>query len=315
MINYVEISVIPVENLKKDILRTLLYYDIFGHPLTEDEIFSFLARNSISKEVFVKHLRELSESESSPFARRDGYYYVKPAADSINRRLEKESYSKKMWRSASFVTHIIKRFPFVRAVMVSGSLSKNSSDKKSDLDFLVITANNRLWISRTLLMLFKKIFLLNSYKFFCINYFITESNLEIEDKNIFTATEIATIKIIYNSDLLNKFIEQNKWITDYFPNYMLCDPMLHSPGCRVNNRRSIFQKLLELPYSGFIGNSLNNWLMKFTARHWEKKYAHLNESERNHMFRTKPDVSKTHPGNMQKRILAMYNEKLKEFNL
>lgn len=304
-----------MESLKNEILRTLLYYDIFSHPLTEDEIFSFLSRNSISKEVFVNHLREFSESEGSAFARKDGYYFVKPGAENIKRRLEKESYSKKMWRSASFVTHIIKRFPFVRAVMVSGSLSKNSSDKKSDLDFLVITANNRLWISRSLLMLFKKIFLFNSYKFFCINYFITESNLEIEDKNIFTATEIATVKVMYNSELLNKFIEQNKWITGYFPNYMLCDPVLHSPGCKVNNNNSIFQKLAELPYFGFIGNGLNNWLMRFTGRHWEKKYAHLSESERNHMFRTKPDVSKTHPGNMQKRILALYNEKLKEFNL
>jgi hypothetical protein len=96
---------------------------------------------------------------------------------------------------------------------------------------------------------------------------------------------------------------------------MLCDPVLHTPGCKINDRKSILQKLFELPFKGSAGNRLNLRFMKFTARHWEKKYAHLAESERSHMFRTKPNVSKTHPGNMQKRILSMYNEKLKEFNL
>jgi predicted nucleotidyltransferase len=99
-----------------------------------------------------------------------------------------------MWKLAGIVTHVIKRFPFVRGVFVTGSLSKNSSDSSSDLDFMVITRKGRLWIARTLLMLFKKIFLLNSYKYFCINFLLSEDNLEIEDKNVFTATEVMTVK-------------------------------------------------------------------------------------------------------------------------
>ncbi len=315
MIIYVEISAIKMEELKKNILKTLLYYDIFSHPLRSDEIFSFLPRNSIAKQNITDFLKETALVDNVPFAEKDGYYYIKPAADNVTKRIEKEKYSQKMWKRAALVTHIIKRFPFVRAVMVTGSLSKNSSDRTSDLDFMLITANNRLWIARTLLMLFKKIFFLNSYKFFCINYYITEDNLEITERNIFTATEIATIKATYNSELTHEFIKQNNWVKDFFPNYILCDPMLHTSGCTVNNKNSKIQSVTEFFFPDKLASYLDKKLMNITRNHWEKKYPHINKDERNQMFKSTKNVSKTHPGNMQKKILGLYTKKLQEFNL
>lgn len=304
-----------MEELKKNITKTLLYYDIFSHPLKPEEIFSFLPRNSIAKQEVTDFLKKAAESKTAPFAEKDGYYYIKPAEENVSRRIEKENYSLKMWKRAALVTHLIKRFPFVRAVFVTGSLSKNSSDPTSDLDFMLITAKNRLWISRTLLMLFKKIFFLNSYKFFCINYFITEDNLVITERNIFTATEIATIKATYNTELLNEFIRQNNWVKEYFPNYVLCDPMLHSSGCKANNRKSKFQRSIEFFIPGKIAAAIDNRLMCMTRKHWKKKYPQLPASERNHMFKSTENVSKTHPGNMQKKILGMYSQKLADHNL
>ena len=220
-----------------------------------------------------------------------------------------------MWKRAALVTHIIKRFPFVRAVMVTGSLSKNSSDIKSDLDFMLITANNRLWISRTLLMLFKKIFFLNSYKFFCLNYYITESSLTITERNIFTATEIATIKATYNAPLMEKFIHENNWVQDFFPNYDLCDPLLHTSGCKVNNRTSFIQRVFEFFIPSKLALILDKKFMEMTRSYWKKKYPHINKDERDHMFKSTESASKTHPGNMQKKILGLYTKKLQEFNL
>jgi len=304
-----------MEILKKNILKTLLYYDIFSHPLKDEEIFTFLPKNSIPKEKIRNLLKEFSGDEACWFAEKEGYYYIKPFEENIAKRILKENYSRKMWRAAAFVTHIIKRFPFVRAVMVTGSLSKNSSDRTSDLDFMVITAEDRLWVARTLLMLFKKIFLLNSYKYFCINYFITEKNLEIGEKNIFTATEIATIKATYNPDLMNEFIKINGWINGYFPNYVLCDPKLHESGCKVNNKKSRIQKAFEIFFKGIVGNKLNEYFMNMTIKHWDKKYSYIDKNERDHMFKSTTNVSKTHPNNMQKKILTAYDRKLKEFNL
>ena len=303
-----------MDSLKENILKTLLYYDIFKHPLKPDEIFSLLPQNSITKKD-VSDVLTLISKENSRVSSKDNYYFIGENEGYIELRKSRESYSKKSWKLAKFVTHIIKRFPFVRAVFVTGSLSKNSSMPDSDLDFMVVTEKNRLWISRTLLMLFKKILLFNSHKFFCINYFISEDSLSICEKNIFIATEIVHIKSTFNTGLMNKFLEANIWVKEYFPNYKIGDPYFNSSGFKVNNRKSYFQKFLELFFSGSFGDKLDNYFMNKTVNHWKNKYSQYSEKEREQMFTSKPEVSKTHPGNMQKVIMNYYKERLEKFDL
>ena len=115
----------------------------------------------------------------------------------------------KFWKIAQFMAHIIKRFPFVRGIFISGSLAKWNVSTQTDIDFFIITKRGRLWLTRSALIAFKKFFLLNSKKFFCLNYFITDDHLEIEDRNIFTAIEIASVKPIFNLELYLKFLEAN----------------------------------------------------------------------------------------------------------
>lgn len=301
--------------LNQNILKTLLYYDIFKHPLKKDEIFIFCPKNSIPKTEIENAIDMFSVNDECKFSQKDGYIYIKPNSEYIDNRLEKEKYSQRMWKITKYVVHIIKRFPFIRAILITGSLSKNSSTKQSDIDFMVITENNRLWISRTLLMLFKKIFLLNSYKYFCINYFITEDSLEVDDKNIFTATEVATVKGVFNTELMKKFLGANKWVNDFFPNYNCCDPYLHSPGFSVNNRISYLQRILELCFTGFLGNMFNKMFKNIYLMHWEKKYRNMSETDRNRIFKSTDKVAKTHPEDMQRFILDKYREKLSQFNL
>jgi predicted nucleotidyltransferase len=301
--------------VKESILRTLLYYDIFSHPLKPEEIFIFLPKNSVSKPDIIGLINNFSKEENNQFAQKDGYVYVKPNVHYVELRKNKEKHSRKMWRAARIMTHVIKRFPFVKAVFISGSLSKNSSEEISDVDYMVVTKSGRLWVSRTLLMLFKKLFLFNSYKYFCINYFITEDNLEIPFRNVFTATEVAYIKATFNTELMNRFVMTNSWIKEYFPNYKFLDPYLHSAGFKVNNRKSIMQKLFELPFSSAAGEKLDNYLKDKTSDFWKKKYNKLNENDRSVLFRTKKNESTAHPGNMQKTILTKYADNLKKFNL
>ncbi len=115
---------------------------------------------------------------------------------------------------------LISRFPFVRAVLASGSLSKGYMDEKSDIDFFIITAPHRLWIARTLLVLYKRLFLGGSHKHFCVNYFVDEDHLEIEEKNLFTATELATVLPLYGAEQYKSLIKTNGWVRDFFPNYI-----------------------------------------------------------------------------------------------
>ena len=301
--------------LEENILRVLLYFDIFQYPLTAEELFIFLPQNSITLDDFKGHLKNITLDKISNVKENNGFYFAKNNFHYNSIRIEKEKYSLKHWKIARAMTHIIKRFPFVRAVFITGSLSKNSSSKASDIDFMIVTQKNRLWVSRTLLMLFKKLFLFNNYKYFCINYSITEDLLEIEDKNIYTAIEVVTTKSTYNSDMLKNFIKSNKWINSFLPNYKYENSTLHNSNYKINCRKSYFQIFLELCFPDKLTNKLDKYLQEKTNEYWKKKHSELSEKDREQMFRTKEGVSKVHPGNMQYKILHSYNCKLKEFNL
>lgn len=303
------------KELEENILRVLLYFDIFQYPLKPEEIYIFLPQNSLTLTDFIARLKDVAGNRESKVNEKGGFYFAGDNFHYSAMRKEREVFSQKHWKMARVMTHIIKRFPFIRAVFITGSLSKNSSSKVSDIDFMIVTQKNRLWVSRTLLMTFKKIFLLNKYKYFCINYSITEDRLEIEDRNIYAAIEVVTSKSTYNSDMLKDFIKSNLWLSYFLPNYSYDKSTLHISGFKVNNRRSLFQRVLEFCFPGKLTNNLDKYLQTRTQNYWKKKHSQLSDADREQMFRTKEGVSKVHPGNMQYKILNSYNNKLKEFNL
>lgn len=303
------------KELERNILRVLLYFDIFSHPLKPEELYIFLPQNSITLSEFIKQLNIIADDKESQINQKDGYYFSGDNYHYSSIRNYRESFSRKHWKMARVMTHIIKRFPFVRAVFITGSLSKNSSSKASDIDFMIITQKDRLWVARTMLMSFKKLFLFNKYKYFCINYSITENHLEVEDKNIYTAIEIVTSKATFNSILLNKFINSNLWLNNFLPNYSYNSSTLHTTDFIPNNRASFLQRVAELCFPVSLTNKLDKALQIKTHEYWKKKHNNLPELDREQMFRTKEGVSKVHPGNMQHKILGTYNNKLKEFNL
>lgn len=170
-------------------LKTILYFSIFKYPLKLEEIYSFYPVKD--REKVEAELQQLIEKNI--ICKVDEFYLPDCDRACIEKRLKGNAMAIPAMVKATERAAFIARFPFVQAVGVSGSLSKGYYDHTSDIDFFVITKPGKLWVTRTLLMLYKKIFLLNSRKYFCINYFMSSSNLEVEEKNRFTATEIKTL--------------------------------------------------------------------------------------------------------------------------
>lgn len=294
--------------LQNEVLKTLLYYDIWSHPLTADELFAFLPVNSMSLQEFRDQLKR--EGVGEKVLEHEGYYFVKgktPVIVDIRKR--RARHAKRMWWIARLSTHIIKRFPFVRAVFVSGDLSKNATHSKSDIDFFIITAPGRLWIARTLLIFFKKVFLFNRKKFFCLNYFTTTNNLTLDERSTYHATEVATLQPTFNRELFLRYLEANSWVQSYFPNYDIHRLRLH----RMNDRKSLLQRLLEFPFSLFNASKLDAYLMDRTRSLWKKRYPIFDEATRTRIFKCTPDESRAFAGNFEEKILALYHQRLKDF--
>jgi hypothetical protein len=207
--------------------------------------------------------------------------------------------------------NLIFQFPFVRGVMMSGSLSKNYADDQTDIDFFIVTKPNRLWIARTLLVLFKRIFLLNSHKFFCVNYFVDEEHLEIEEKNLFTATELSTLVPLAGLSSYQRLMDTNKWVNQMLPHATPRNPL--SAG---SERASWFKTFIEITLSAFPLNALEKKCRRTTHQRWKRLYAHdFSTDDFDIAFKSKGYVSKNHPENFQQRVREKYKARLQQWSL
>jgi len=295
--------------LAKNILRIVLYFDIFSHPLKASEIYQCCPEEKISFRKVDDELRNLVERQ---LLKSDRGFFIPVREDAtsghVMRRIDGEEKAREALKIARLFTRIISFFPFVRGIYISGSLSKGYMDHDTDIDYFIITARGRLWLSRSLLVLFKKIFLLNSRKYFCINYFIDTESLQIPDRNFFTATELVFILPAYNYELYTELIRENPWIRAYYPHF----PLREKEGVLPVKKpliKTAFEKLL----SGTVGEKLDAWFYKTTLKHWKKKFAHFDESTFDHRLRSKKNVSKHHPRGFQARILDAWEERIRKF--
>ena len=284
--------------MKNPILTNLAYFDIFQHPLKEEELVSRedgMESNAI--------LKSLVDQQQCFYYK--AHYSIQPAIKKLVKEREiKEKRAEQYFKKLPFYAKVIKHFPFVRGIAISGSLSKGVMHADGDIDYFIITSKNRLWICRTLLIFFKKIVLFNSRKYFCINYLVDEDNLEIIDKNMFTAVEVSHLLPVYNRALIDKLKERNKWSKKYYQSLN----NIKKVKCFEGN--SWIKSFAERSINFLSADQLDLFFMKLTYKRWSKKFKQFNAQKMELTMRTNRGVSKHHPKDFQTRVLGEYEKRL-----
>jgi hypothetical protein len=290
--------------IKKDILAALAYFDLFDYPITQREISLFL-KNSYKQEQIEAALSDLvAERVIYPL---EECYSLQDNPLLWRRRRQGNEKAIQMLRVASTVTRVLSAFPFVRGVAISGSLSKNFADEDSDIDLFIITSKNRLWVARTLLHAVKKIsYLFNRQHWFCMNYFVDEAILEIKEKNIYTAIEVATLMPLRGAVAFNAFYESNKWVAAYLPNHTRDFSLPPRPA--TNSIKRGFEYLIDNAF----GNRLDDFLMQLTAKRWHKKEQQRKKNMRGITMSmdASKHCAKPAPTYFQKQLISKYESKL-----
>ncbi len=285
-----------------DTLKTILYFSIFNYPLKLEEICNFSSTKDCA--AIQKDLDELVAQKV--IVKADGYYLIDANLANIEKRKKGNQMAAQALVKAQEKARLISKFPFVEAVGVSGSLSKGYYDSKSDIDFFVITRPNKLWICRTFLMLYKKIFLLNSRKYFCINYFMSSGNLEVEEKNRFTATEIKTLIPFQGKAAFTEFYKKNDWVSGVFGQF---NPNLDTTE---EIRKLALVRIIERMLDSRSGNWLDNCFKKVTVSFWKLKFNEMAHDDFKIALKSTKNISKHHPLNFQKKVIGSLNEKYEE---
>lgn len=297
---------LPVENsdLAQSFIRKLIYFDVFSHPLLAEEIVEFCDLPGIDKTEGMNVLealkaRMLINCES-------GFYFIGDDYAKVARRKENNKLASLRMNDARKYASIAANFPFVRAVFISGTLSKNVMKPESDIDFFIVTEPGKLWLCRALLTLYKKVVLGGSHRNFCLNYFIDSNNLEIPDKNIFTATELVTLLPMYNYSLYKNFMSRNNWVNAEFPNFKLRP---EEYDVRPGSTKKVLEYILNNP----LGSSLDRLSFSVILGFWKRKFRHLSKKNFSLNFRSQINVSKHHPNAFQEKVVNKYYENITTF--
>ncbi len=287
--------------LTERILRFLVYFDLFSYPLKKDEIIAYLGlHNEQTKEVELILQKLLSAGILFQFG---PFYTPRNEAGLAERREKGNLRTLRRMRTARRYSGLIASFPFVRGVFLSGSISKGFMSEKDDIDYLIVTKPGRLWIVRTLLTLFKKFFLLNSYRNFCINYFIDSDHLRFPGDDLYAATEVAFLIPTYGREVYKRVREANTWVQAYYPTFQ-------QEQAFVLKKEPWYKKPAERILEGKPGDRLEAFLFRESSRFIQRRYRHIGTEAYQESFSLTPFEIRYFPGHTGLDILARFEAKL-----
>ena len=257
----------PLSDMERAILLTVLYADLFDYPLTEDELYQRLVGVASDRAAFQRALAGLM----GPYLMAAGGYLMwigRKALVAVRERRRQAASG--LWASAQRYARWLARVPFVRMVAVSGSLAVHNAEDDSDIDLFCLTAPNRLWVARTFIVPLSKLTRKLPRRFplvLCPNYILTLDTLDVEDRNLFTAHEVAQTVPLFGNDDYDRFLQANRWVHDFLPHTRLEDraPALHEPA------RPWFTRSLERLLQGRLGDALNRLMHRLFVTFYRKR--------------------------------------------
>ncbi len=268
------------DNLDKNILSTICYYDALDYPMTLFEVWKYLTDikngdDDIDGEsIGLKDVFERLESDNLKrfIYRKKGMYFLKRRDELVDQRIARDKISVSKIKRSRRVVWILRFVPFVRMILVTGRLAMKNAEFSSDWDLLVVLEGRRIWIGRTLVTFLahfigKRRHRNKTKDRVCLNYFITTESLEIRNKDLFSANEyFFCIPVFDSKNYFEKFQLKNSWIKEYKPNYYLT---------ALDNMKSVHEtyfskSLRKLGEKIFDWNILENYLRKIESKKIEK---------------------------------------------
>ena len=288
----------PKAAIETAILQTVAYVDEFDYPLTAGEVHHYLIGMSATREQVEV---SLGNGRLIPhrLSRQDNYFML-PGRESLAAiRQQRQHIAQQMWPQALKYGRLMAHLPFVRMVAVTGSLAVNNAIEGADIDYLVITENGRLWLTRAFVICIVRLAARWGISL-CPNYFLTQRALYIADQNLYTAHELVQMIPLSGLDVYYHLQKANSWTGHYLPNARWSGSGQSYTPPAYHPRR-----LAELTLNATIGTHLEQWEMNRKIR----KFSHWQTAEADFS----PDWCKGHIDDHARRILENFANRTKTF--
>lgn len=211
-----------VQKAMKAIVLTLAYSAQFGHGLTLDQIYSrLITTKPVSKIHFVSALRYLIST--GLLVKKNKQFQL---SDVLIRSFTSLAKKNEEIRSlVSFTSYI----PWVRAVIITGSVAAGTTKPQDDIDFLIVTQSQRMWLVRPFVVLFgllkgrRRSWSHEEPNSWCFNFWLEDSELAFQKsrRTMYTAFELCQANFVYDRDFTVElaFLRANTWVSYRLPYY------------------------------------------------------------------------------------------------
>lgn len=290
---------IPRAEIEQAIVNTVSYVDAFDYPLTSSEIHRYLIQLPLKGDK-VNDILERSELVPHRLVRSGEYYMLPGRENVIQIRQERLAVSERLWPEAIRYGQLISRMPFVRMAAITGSLAVNNVGSNEDIDFLIVAADDHLWICRAFVILIVRLAAQKGLEL-CPNYFLSERALHISTHNLYTAHEVAQMVPLFGMPVYYALRRLNPWVCFYLPNARGA-PSLTERIQRKFRRTppSIARRMVETAFGNRLGRGLDQWEMSRKVRKFRQTYPGWQEAE------FSADCCKGHFNRHQQRAIQAY---------
>lgn len=287
----------------RSVLGALAYADLFDFPLSLPEIVRYQIDTRLSEEEIASSLKE-SKRLARAIARSDSGFYALAGRENVfETRRKRAAASARVWARAHAYSKLLARFPFVRMIAVTGALAVDNIGEKPDIDLLVVAAPGRVWISRRLIVAVVRLARILKDDL-CPNYIISEDNLTLDQRDLFTAHELAQMVPLYGFGVYQRMIAENDWAMEYLP-----AAFEKRRRTEREEKRSWIRRGVEQILGLGVFDRWERWEMRRLQRKLRPKYGDSAE------VICAPDQCKGHTGLHRHWITTRYEQRLNELDL
>jgi hypothetical protein len=198
------------------IARSVLFAALFEYPLTLAQLRQTLIESEQTPSEILATF-DASEALASVVAFRDGFFFPKGCAHFVDERRRREARSRSFLADHRFLLKLICAIPYVRMVALSGSIAHLNLDGAGDLDLFVVTRGRHVWSVTVAVVLLAK--LMRRRRIVCANFTIADSRLALDQRDLFTASQIIHLKPLIGRDVYRRFLAANPFVFRFYPNF------------------------------------------------------------------------------------------------
>lgn len=308
-----------MNNLSKNILATLAYFDVFDRPIDAVEVcrslVNFKHLNFVDEAAYrgleeVK--RELAKMVSDGRVCVDGSnYYLFGRGYNIALKKKREKNAEAKFKKINKAIKIMGAIPYIEGIFASGSLAIKNTDELSDLDVLVIVRHGRMWLARTMMILITNLMGMRrkgsdriAPDKICLNHYIGDDSLKIPFMSIYNAQTYSNLVPLYvrRNTLVEDFKKANAWVLDFVYQWNIDIPK------KLRNRwMNRLKDLSERIFNTRLGDMLELWARSFQYRRIESNPLTKQPGGRVVFGDQQLEF---HPNSIERTIISKYNSNL-----